>query len=364
MKKKLFLLLFSLIFSFLLIGCNKSKDTPPSSSNNNKVEDVEEKNDDKKDNNNKDGNSNSKNENSNANNSIGKKTVRLFYFDTVNFELYYVDKEIEIKDKEVVRSLTNELQNYSPNNNFLNLTNDVEITSATLNESTGVLKVVFSSSYINKMTLGSATENGLLSSLISTYGYNLNVKKVAIYFGDELYTSLRGDLPDGYFNVNYSSAIPYSKDSYNEDTPTSSNIKNVNCRIYYYNANDDIYYYKDKPIQVVDSALVTALTNEIKNIPDNNLLNFSDNLAVKSANLNNDILTVNLSNSYYNLLKNFGSGTEAAALKTLALTYGYNYNVNKVIILVDGKPYSGSHIILEENEVINTNVSNIKAISN
>ena len=65
------------------------------------------------------------------------------------------------------------------------------------------------------MLLGSSTESGLLSSLISTYAYNLDVDKVAIYLGDKLYTSLKGDLPKGYFDVDFSSAIPYSKDSYN-----------------------------------------------------------------------------------------------------------------------------------------------------
>ena len=61
-----------------------------------------------------------------------------------------------------------------------------------------------------------------------------------------------------------------------------------------------------------------------------------------------------------NILKRVGSGPEASALKTLALTYGYNYNVDKVIILVDGEPYKGSHMMYEANEAINTNVTNIK----
>lgn len=349
MKRKIFLLLFSLIFSFILVSCNKPKDNPPSNSKNPPRENIEEDN------------ITNENESNNNINNISKKTVRLFYFDTVKYDLYYVDKEVEITDNAIIKSLTKELQNYSPNDNFLNLTDKVEITSSTLDESTGVLKVVFSSSYTDKMLLGSSTEGGLLSSLLSTYGYNLNVDKVAIYFGDELYTSLRGDLPNGYFDVNYNSATQYSKESYNTDnTSTSTNVKNMDCRIYYYNASDDMYYYQDKSIEVVDSALVTSLTKEIKNIPDDDFLNYGDNLAVKSAKLNNDILTVDLSPSYYNMLKSLGSGPESSALKTLALTYSYNYGINKVIILVDGKPYSGSHLMFNENEYIDINVSNIK----
>lgn len=364
MKKKLFLLL-TLIFSFILIGCNKTKVNSSSNDYNTPNKNVEQENNSNEDESNID--SNDKEYTSDDIESKDTKKVRLFYFDTVNYKIYYIDKEIEIMDKAIIKSLTNELQNYSPNENFLNLTNKVEITSATLDEKSGVLKIVFSESYIDNMLLGSSTESGLLTSLISTYGYNLNVNKVAIYFGNELYTSLRGDLPNGYFDVNYDSAIAYSKESYDtttntvpDTTTTSTNIKTLTCRIYYYNGNDDIFYYQDKSVEVIDSALVTALTKEMINIPDNDLFSFGNDLEVKSAKLNDDTLTVDLSGTYYNLLTRVGSGSEAAALKTLALTYGYNYNVNKVIILVEGSPYKGSHIIHDVNEAINTNVSNIE----
>ena len=355
MKKQIFLLLFSLLLSIILIGCSKSN--PPSNSSNNN-----------NNNNNyivdKDKNENDEKEKPETEKPLAEtKKVRLFYFDTVNYELYYVDKEIEIKDKAIVKALTKELQEYSPNKNFLNLTNKVEITSATLDEKDGILKIKFSSSYVDKMLLGSSTESGLLSSLLATYGYNLNVNKIAIYFNDELYTSLKGDLPEGYFNVDYSSAKSYSKDNYIGDSSTpTSNFQNISCRIYYYDVNDDIYYYKDKSIKVIDNALITALTKEIKNLPNKDFFDFKDDLAVKSAKLDGDILTVNLSKDYYNILSRVGSGTEASALKTLALTYGYNYNINNVIILVDGKPYEGSHIMLNAGETINTNVTNIKEI--
>ncbi|MGG7142734.1 GerMN domain-containing protein [Clostridium nigeriense] len=351
MKRKLFLILFTLIFSFILIGCSKSKENSPSKDSSIQNENIEE--DYNKDNINID--------KSKDNTSKDTRKVRLFYFDTVNYKVFYVDKEIEVIDKAIIKSLTKELQNYSPNENFLNLTDKVEITSATLDEKTGVLKIVFSSSYVDKMLLGSATESGLLSSLISTYGYNLNVNKISIYFGDDLYTSLRGDLPNGYFDVNYDSSIAYSKENYDTDTTTTStNIKTLNCRIYYYSVTDDVFYYKDKVVEVIDGALVTALTKEMINIPNNTFFNFGDDLAIISAKLNDDSLTIDLSDTYYNLLTRVGSGSEASALKTLALTYGYNYNVTKVIILVDGSPYKGSHIMYDTNEAISTNVTNIK----
>lgn len=70
------------------------------------------------------------------------------------------------------------------------------------------MTVVFNEAFTEKMLLGSVTESGLLASILSTYAYNYGVDKVAIYFGDKLYTSLRGELPEGYFKVDYSDAKP------------------------------------------------------------------------------------------------------------------------------------------------------------
>lgn len=355
MKKQFFLLLFSLFFSIILISCSKNNLPSKDSSNNNNIEnkDTEKENDE----------NNEKDKTEIDKPLVEMKKVRLFYFDTVSYELYYVDKEIEIKDKAIIKAITKELQDYSPNKNFLNLTDEVEITNANLDEKSEILKVKFSSSYVDKMLLGSSTESGLLSSLLSTYGYNLNVNKVAIYFNDELYTSLKGDLPNGYFDVDYSSAKPYVKENYLGDSSAPTfNLKSINCRIYYYDVNDDIYYFTDKSIEVIDNALVTALSEEIKNLPNKNFFDYKDDLSVKSAKLEGDILTVNLSKDYYNILSRVGSGTESSALKTLALTYGYTYNTNKVIILVDSKPYRGSHLLFNNGETIDINVTNIKEL--
>lgn len=205
MKKYLFISV--LIFSIFLLGCDKL--VP----NNNNISNIPNDTNSNDTDNSKDDINNSTNDETkdNETSSIVNKKVRLFFFDTKDYVMYYIDKEIQVEDKAIIKALTKELQNYSPDENFLNLTKEVEITSANIDPKTNILKIVFSSSYTDKMILGSSTESGLLSSLLSTYGYNLNVDKIAIYFGDELYTSLRGDLPNGYFDVNYEDAIPYNK---------------------------------------------------------------------------------------------------------------------------------------------------------
>ena len=114
-----------------------------------------------------------------------------------------------MQNRAVIKALTKELQKAEQyDNNFLALSDKVEITSAKVEN--GVLKVEFSSDYTLDETLGSSTEDGLLNSLINTYGYNLGVDKVAIYFGNELYTGVKGELEPGYFKVDFSSAEIYS----------------------------------------------------------------------------------------------------------------------------------------------------------
>lgn len=141
---------------------------------------------------------------------IKEKTViamncRIFFFDTAELKEYYIDKEIQVENKEVIRALTNELKKSTLyNEDFLELDDKVEITSAKVED--GTLKVVFSKDYISSIPSASEAELGLLNAIIDTYGYNLSVDKVAIYFGDELYTCLDDEFKDGYFYVDYSDA--------------------------------------------------------------------------------------------------------------------------------------------------------------
>ena len=136
------------------------------------------------------------------------RKVRIFAFDYQTPELYYYDTQIKVTDNALVKALTNELQHNLPEDRFLTLTDEVGVTSAKLDKENGILTVVFNEAFTEKMLLGSVTESGLLASILSTYAYNYGVDKVAIYFGDKLYTSLRGELPEGYFKVDYSDAKP------------------------------------------------------------------------------------------------------------------------------------------------------------
>lgn len=140
---------------------------------------------------------------------IKNRNARIYTFNKDELALYYYDTSLEVTDNALVNALTKELQSNLPNESFLSLTDKVGVTSAKLDQDKNLLTIVFSDSFVDNMLLGNSTESGLLSSLICTYGYNYDVDKVAIYFKDKLYTSLKGDLEAGYFEVNYSEAKEY-----------------------------------------------------------------------------------------------------------------------------------------------------------
>lgn len=356
MKKYLLKIFALLSLTFFLLGCtNANNEITTEDENSNKTSD--ESSDKSQDENNNTGDDNKNNNSLN----IQDRNCRIFFFDSNALKLKYIDTTIQVEDGAIIKALTNELQNTNHNDDFLTLTKKVSIKSATIDMSTDVLEVVFSDDYTKYMTLGTATEPGLLSSLICTYAYNLGVNKVSIYFGDELYTCLRGDLPEGYFNVDYSFAEEYVKEGIDKNT-SKDTIVNKNCRLFYYHCADNCYYYKDTVLSVKDNSLISPLTEELKKEVKPGISILPQSLYVKSAKLDktNDLLTVDLSSDYYNAIKNLGSGAEAGILDSIMYTYCYNYDVNNFILLIDGQPYSGNHILLQDNEYFTVNYENIK----
>ena len=344
--KRLVLSLCSIFLVFcFLVGCSSDTPTDQKDADNSTTTD----------------DNNSDNSNTDSDNLVTEEnteiiTSRIFIFDTKTLTPYYINKDVTVTNDDFISALTKELQT-NLGNDFLTLTDKVKVTSATKNDETGILKINFSDSYVSHMTLGSATESALLSMIVNTYAYNLNVDKVAIYFNNELYTGLRGELPEGYYKPYYDDSSEYVANNTADNSTTNDNDstvpedKIIPYRIFFYDGNLDSIFYSDEDLEVIGGGVVSALTNALKSPPSSSLASIPSNTGVTSANLDSDngILTVNLSKDYYEILSSVGSSSEAGILNSLALTYGYNYNVNKVIINIDGKSYYGSHITHDEN---------------
>lgn len=130
-----------------------------------------------------------------------KRTVRLYYFDMEKLEPIYIDTEITVNNGALTKALT-EAYKSNCKDSYVSINPNVKVTKANIED--GVLKVYFNEDFTKNVNLGTATEGGLVDALVSTYGYNFKVDKVALYNNNELYTGLKGDLPEGYFKVTLS----------------------------------------------------------------------------------------------------------------------------------------------------------------
>lgn len=133
---------------------------------------------------------------------VETKNCRLYFFNINTDEILYVDKDIEVVDKALVKALSSAHKGGFDNTDLVTLHKEAEITKAKKED--GILKVYFNKEFASKMNLGSGAESGLLESLICTYGYNFDVDKVAIYSDGTLFTGVRGENPEGYYNVDLS----------------------------------------------------------------------------------------------------------------------------------------------------------------
>lgn len=117
------------------------------------------------------------------NNTVVKKVYRLYYYDD-NYNIYYVDKELEVKEKAVIMALTNGLKEEPPANSvgaMKPLNSNDTVRSARVDNS--ILYINLSKS-VNETRYGSGFESTVISCLVNTYGYNLGVNKVNISVGE------------------------------------------------------------------------------------------------------------------------------------------------------------------------------------
>lgn len=136
------------------------------------------------------------------------RDCRVFYFNKADLKTYCTDTSVAVTDNAFVTALTEKLYS-APNNNsnFITISKDFGVKSATLNYDTNILTVVFNSNFIDDLKLDSENSLGLMKAIVNTYGYNYGVDKVAVYFGNQLYTGIEGTSDAGYSTVNYTDAL-------------------------------------------------------------------------------------------------------------------------------------------------------------
>lgn len=143
-----------------------------------------------------------------SDNSVVNRSCRIFYYNKVDLKIYCIDTNTSVTDNAFVTALTEKLYKApNNNNNFLTLSKDYGVKSATLDYNTNVLKVVFNNNFLEEMKLDTDSSKGFMESIIDTYAYNYNVNKVAVYLGNDLYTGIEGTSTSGYTTVDYTKVL-------------------------------------------------------------------------------------------------------------------------------------------------------------
>ena len=137
----------------------------------------------------------------------------------------------------------------------------------------------------------------------------------------------------------------------------SSFMQTVN--FYYPNIDDGKYYYQSKEIRfhtndltkkVLETAYKESINDDVQKV-------FSENTKINSLYLNKDNnVYIDLNQAFVSEM-NAGSQYEAMILQSIVNTFGQYYNVEKVYVTIDNKPYESGHIAMEKGEFFKVNVN-------
>ncbi|WP_297638376.1 GerMN domain-containing protein [uncultured Clostridium sp.] len=129
-----------------------------------------------------------------------EKEFKLYLFNTNELKEEIITEKLKVEDKSVIKTLTEALKLETREAKFMKLPKEAEIKSASIKD--GILTVNFSKDFLKEMTLGTATESGLISMLVNTYGHGVEVSKVRIEFNGNIYQGLGEEIEkNGYFIV-------------------------------------------------------------------------------------------------------------------------------------------------------------------
>jgi hypothetical protein len=145
-----------------------------------------------------------------------------------------------------------------------------------------------------------------------------------------------------------------------ENTPYVQTMK-----FYYPDFNNEKLAFKEEKVSLYTNENVNATIEKfLKNPPKEDLNKvFGPNTKINKLYFNNSQNKVYVDvNSKFIEEMNAGSSLESMILQSLVNTLGDYYNVDKVYISVDGKPYESGHIAITENEVFYVDYKNIYEI--
>ncbi|MGG7143832.1 GerMN domain-containing protein [Clostridium nigeriense] len=143
----------------------------------------------------------------------------------------------------------------------------------------------------------------------------------------------------------------------NKDTDQS---KKENVKVYYYNGVSDEVVYINTTIEAKSDKIADSLIDELKTSPNSDISPaLSNDILLNSCTVDTEksLVTLDFSSNFVEA-QNLGAGAESSTLTAICNTFGSYFNVDNVIINLDGKPYSSGHIIMSEGEAFKVDLNN------
>jgi spore germination protein GerM len=130
-------------------------------------------------------------------------------------------------------------------------------------------------------------------------------------------------------------------------------------RFYYPNNNVDKLYYTQKKLSFKTNDLTKVTFEKLfKEAPSKSVGKLiGPNVKIKSLYLNGNVVYVDFTKEFITEM-NAGTSLEGLILQGITNTLGGYYNVDKVYITVEDKPYESGHIIMKKGETFTVNTKN------
>lgn len=150
------------------------------------------------------------------------------------------------------------------------------------------------------------------------------------------------------------SQISSTLGSIEKDVPLTQTV-----RFFFPNLDQDKIYYEKKEIDFYTNDVTKdAIAKAYREVPNGAAKVLSENTEINSLFLNDDgSVSLDLNQAFLTEM-NAGSGYESAILQCLANTFGDYYNTDKVVLTIEGKPYSSGHFEFQEGEFLQADLSN------
>lgn len=143
-------------------------------------------------------------------------------------------------------------------------------------------------------------------------------------------------------------------DQTTENVATEVFGETIEVKVYFGHLDKDLLVYKAREVTISEDEKPEEFFTRVlkENLADTETLvkAIPNDATIQKIEVKEDKAYVDMSKDYPYM--NYGGGGEWLALQSLVNTIGHYYDVDEVVLTVDGEPYASGHILLEAGEGI------------